>query len=63
MNREKYAEYKPNLPQNMVEFVIDGGNHSGFGMYGLQDGDGKATITNEEQVNITAEKIAEVIYQ
>ena len=63
MNREKYAEYKPNLPQNMVEFVIDGGNHSGFGVYGLQDGDGKATITNEEQVNITAEKIAEVIYQ
>ncbi len=63
MNREKYAEYKPNLPENTVEFVIDGGNHSGFGMYGFQEGDGEATITNDEQINITAEKIAEVIYQ
>ncbi len=63
MNKEKYAEYKPNLPQNTVEFVIDGGNHSGFGMYGFQDGDGKSLITNDEQIEITAEKIAEVIYQ
>ncbi len=62
MNREKYAEYKPNLPKNTVEFVIDGGNHSGFGMYGFQEGDGEATITNDEQINITAGKIADVIF-
>lgn len=62
MNKEKYDEYKPNLPQDTEEFVIRGGNHAGFGMYGFQEGDSKATITNEEQINITAEKIAEHIF-
>ena len=37
--------------------MIDGGNHAQFGDYGEQDGDGKATITPEEQQRQTAEEI------
>lgn len=61
LNREKYNECRINLPADFTEFVIKGGNHAGFGMYGKQDGDGKANITNEEQIDITAKAIAEFV--
>jgi hypothetical protein len=61
LNREKYNECRINLPADFTEFVIKGGNHAGFGMYGKQDGDGKANITNEEQIAITAKAIAEFV--
>ena len=57
MNREKYAEYKPNLPEAFTELVIDGGCHAYFGMYGPQDGDGSPEITVEEQITVTADAI------
>ncbi|MBE6550511.1 MAG: alpha/beta hydrolase [Ruminococcaceae bacterium] len=57
MNREKYENNKPNLPKDLTEFVIDGGCHAYFGMYGAQDGDGTPAITNEEQIRITVDKI------
>ena len=49
LNMEKYQEYYTNLPADMVEIVIDGGNHAYFGNYGEQDGDGTATIARDEQ--------------
>lgn len=55
LNMEKYAEYKPNLPENTVETIIDGGCHAYFGSYGAQDGDGIPTITAEEQLKETVE--------
>ncbi len=58
MNREKYAENLPHLPTNFKEVVIEGGNHAGFGAYGAQKGDGTASITVAEQINITADHIA-----
>lgn len=58
MNREKYDENKSNLPVDYTEIVIDGGCHAYFGMYGAQDGDGTPTVTNEEQIYLTAEYIA-----
>ncbi len=61
LNREKYEENKVNLPADFTEEVIDGGCHAYFGMYGEQKGDGKATITNNEQIEKTAEKIEEFI--
>ena len=61
MNREKYAKYRENLPADLTETVIDGGCHAYFGMYGPQDGDGIPTITNEEQIAITAEAIRNLI--
>ena len=61
MNREKYDKNKSNLPGDLTEFVIDGGCHAYFGMYGAQDGDGTPTITNEEQIRITVKNIAQVM--
>lgn len=61
LNQEKYAESKLNLPDDFVEIVIDGGCHAYFGTYGAQDGDGKPSISNEEQINITADAITDII--
>ena len=63
MNREKYEKYAINLPQGYEEFIIEGGCHAYFGMYGEQDGDGQATVTPTEQISITAEKIAKFILE
>ena len=49
LNMEKYEEYYSNLPEDVVEEVIEGGNHANYAHYGEQDGDGEASITREEQ--------------
>ncbi len=49
LNMEKYEEYYGNLPTDVVEEVIEGGNHANYAHYGAQDGDGTASITREEQ--------------
>ena len=50
MNAEKYESSRENLPPDYEEYIIEGGNHAGFGMYGEQDGDGTAKITATEQI-------------
>ena len=49
LNMEKYEEYYSNLPETVVEEVIEGGNHANYAHYGAQDGDGEATISRAEQ--------------
>lgn len=49
LNMEKYKEYYSNFPEDVVEEVIDGGNHANYAHYGEQEGDGEASITREEQ--------------
>lgn len=61
MNREKYEASKSNLPSDLVEKVITGGCHAYFGMYGAQEGDGDPKITAEEQIEITANEIFDLI--
>lgn len=61
MNREKYKENKSNLPSDFAEYLIEGGCHAYFGMYGAQDGDGVPTITNEEQIRLTVENIVKLM--
>ncbi len=61
MNREKYAQYRTNLPENTVEVIISGGNHAKFGDYGHQKGDGTATITAQEQLDVTLQAILPVL--
>ena len=61
LNKDKYEENRSNLPKDFTEIIIDGGNHAQFGMYGAQDGDGKATISNGEQINLTVSHIMENI--
>lgn len=59
LNFDSYNKNKPNLPSDLQEFVIDGGCHSGFGMYGAQKGDGTPTISAAEQIELTADYIAD----
>lgn len=61
LNHNKYLENKKYLPNDFIEVIIDGGCHSYFGMYGLQDGDGIPTITNIEQINLTTNAIINAI--
>ena len=59
LNWEKYEASKIRLPKSSEELMIEGGNHSGFGMYGEQKGDGKASISNKEQQQKVIEKLTE----
>lgn len=63
MNGEKYAEYLCNLPADFTEIILEGGCHAYFGVYGAQEGDGTPTITNEEQITLTAEAIAQLVHK
>lgn len=61
INLDKYNFNKKNLPVNYLEHIIDGGCHSYFGVYGMQDGDGVPTISNSEQIMLTGDLISEFI--
>lgn len=63
LNRDAYEQNFAHLPAGSEEVVIEGGNHSQFGSYGEQTGDGDATISPEEQWNQAAEIIAEWVLQ
>ncbi|MEG1847599.1 MAG: alpha/beta fold hydrolase [Lachnospiraceae bacterium] len=54
-NLEQHISYKKNI------IKIEGGNHAQFGNYGKQKGDPDATITAEEQQNITVDAIEQFI--
>ena len=64
LNSEAYKKAAELFPKDFTEVVIEGGNHARFGNYGEQSGDGKATISSEEQQKQTANaviKFAETI--
>jgi hypothetical protein len=46
--------HRATLPANTQYIEIRGGNHGQFGYYGLQDGDGEATISHAEQLAQTS---------
>jgi len=54
---QTFEEGKKRLPLATQFMEITGGNHSGFGSYGYQEGDGEADISREEQ----QEQIVELI--
>ena len=57
LNRNRYQDCLANLPAQSIEHVIEGGNHSQFGSYGAQEGDGAARIPPERQVEQTVAAI------
>lgn len=61
LNMAKYNDNKKNLPAGFDEFVINGGNHAYFGMYGGQDSNLIGTVSNEEQIRMTAQYIFDFI--
>ena len=58
LNIDELNKAKKYLPEKNVEYVIDGGNHSGFANYGEQKGDGKATVTNTKQQEYVIEVLS-----
>ena len=61
LNREKLEEGFALSPPDYTVTKIAGGNHAGFGVYGAQDGDGKATVSSSEQQHITTAAILSII--
>ena len=57
LDRDDYADNRKLLPEDMTELIIEGGNHAQFGCYGEQKGDGKASISPEEQRRLTKDAI------
>ena len=53
LNQSIYQKAKSRLPSNYYEHVIEGGNHAGFAMYGEQERDGLASISQIEQIQET----------
>lgn len=45
---EKVADARVRLPADATMVEIDGANHASFGDYGVQPGDGSATISSDE---------------
>ena len=60
LNKANYDKGKAFLPDDFTELCLKGGNHAYYGEYGQQAGDGKATITSEEQQQLTAAAILEL---
>ena len=61
LNEKSLKEAKKYLPNDSFDFVIDGGNHSNFGNYGFQKGDGISSITNDDQQDYVVNKIVEIL--
>jgi dienelactone hydrolase len=49
LNMDNFNATKALLPPGTIMQVIQGGNHAQFGNYGLQSGDGTATISAADQ--------------
>lgn len=62
MNKSLYEQNKDNFPEEgFKEYILDGANHSNFGMYGVEEGDGEATLENYRQILIGAEIIGKFV--
>lgn len=57
LNLDKYKDSLKYMPSDFSELVIEGGNHAGFGSYGVQAGDKEAAITQKEQWMQTVNEI------
>ena len=57
MNRGNFEKYRSNLPKDAIVLELEGANHSNFGNYGHQEGDGKAAISAKEQQKLVIDNI------
>ncbi|HIC0405988.1 TPA: alpha/beta hydrolase [Streptococcus agalactiae] len=62
LNWEKYEEAKKRHPNSSTFRTIVGGNHSRFGNYGHQKGDGKATLSHKSSEKQLATFISNFIH-
>ncbi len=52
INRDNYSAAKTELPETSAIYEIEGLNHSDFGNYGLQQGDGESNLSNKQVIEI-----------
>lgn len=57
INRENYQAAKENLPPQAEIIEVEGLNHSGFGNYGLQSGDGTSRLTDAEVIELWCDSL------
>lgn len=57
LNWKNYQKGKKYLPKSTTFVSIKGDNHAGFGSYGDQRGDKKATISNQKQQRLIAQAL------
>ncbi|MBQ3424325.1 MAG: alpha/beta hydrolase [Clostridia bacterium] len=62
LNRDRLKSGWLYAPADRLEHVIQGGNHAYFGNYGLQKGDGEATISREAQQAEAARVILDALH-
>lgn len=56
-------QYAANYPQETAFVRIEGGNHSQFGWYGFQPGDGEASISHDEQQALIVQATVDMLRQ
>ena len=61
MGAETIAASTNLYPADINYVRIEGGNHAQFGDYGLQAGDGTATISRDEQQTLTVQAVTEFV--
>lgn len=61
LNMENVVSGRSLMPNNYIEYVIEGGNHANFASYGNQKGDNNSLISKEEQINLTLNSICNFI--
>ena len=61
LNMKNYQKYHDNFPSNFQELIIEGGNHTNFGLYDMQSGDNPSTISLDTQQELTIEAIKNFI--
>ncbi|MGM0651895.1 MAG: alpha/beta hydrolase [Bacillota bacterium] len=59
INRENYEEAKQNLPPRAKIIEVEELNHSDFGNYGLQSGDGQDSFSEEEVIELICKSFKE----
>lgn len=57
----KFEGSRELLPEHTTYLELEGGNHSQFGHYGFQDGDGESSLTREEQIEFVGDVLLEMI--
>ena len=61
LNRSKLKSAHTLMADSFTEQAIEGGNHGHFGNYGHQKGDGRAAISNDEQMSETVSLMISVL--
>ena len=61
LNRKKVESTRQRMPKQYYERVIKGGNHAQFGSYGVQQGDGVAAISGDDQIDRTVALIRQFV--